>query len=114
MIINDGELVADDTPEALMEQQEGGQIHVVVAPKNGAPLERSRVQDLFQSLPGVRAVVDADGDGQDTLGFKIRTSGHDDPRRDIFGAAVAHEWVLVDLHREHVSLEDTFRRLTQG
>jgi ABC-2 type transport system ATP-binding protein len=59
-------------------------------------------------------VVDADGDGQDTLGFKIRTSGHDDPRREIFGAAVAHEWVLLDLHREHVSLEDTFRRLTQG
>ena len=114
VIINDGELVADDTPEALMEQQEGGQIHVVVAPRNGTPLERERVQEHFQGLPGVRSVAHTDGDGQGTLGFKIRTSGTDDPRRDIFGAAVAQDWVLLDLHREHVSLEDTFRRLTQG
>ena len=72
------------------------------------------MQALFQDLPGVRAVAHADGDGHDTLGFQIRTSGSDDPRRAIFGAAVEQQWVLLDLHREHVSLEDTFRRLTQG
>jgi len=114
VIINDGTLVADDTPAALMEQQAGGQVRIVVAPLNGTPLEQAKVEEVLQAVPGVKAVTPADGDGEGTLGFKIRTSGDADPRREIFGAAVAHELVLLDMHREQVSLEDTFRRLTQG
>ena len=114
VIINDGTLVADDTPAALMEQQAGGQVRIVVAPLNGTPLEQAKVEEVLQAVPGVKAVTPADGDGEGTLGFKIRTSGNADPRREIFGAAVAHELVLLDMHREQVSLEDTFRRLTQG
>ena len=37
-----------------------------------------------------------------------------DPREAIFQAAVQHDFVLLDMHRERVSLEDTFRRLTRG
>lgn len=114
VIISDGALVADDTPEALMERQEGGLVRVVVAPKNGSALESPKVQAVFNELPGVKAVTMTDGDGQGTLGLKIRTASDADPRRDIFGAAVNHDLVLLDMYREQVSLEDTFRRLTQA
>jgi hypothetical protein len=63
---------------------------------------------------GVGAVEALDGEGPGTLGFRIRGSGANDPREGIFAAAVNGDFVLLDLHRERVSLEDTFRQLTTG
>ena len=56
----------------------------------------------------------SDGEGTGTLGFTLRASGSADPRESIFSAAVSNDFVLLDMHRERVSLEDTFRRLTRG
>ena len=114
IIISDGELVADDSPETLTEQQAGAVVRVVVAPRSEEPLERAPLTALFEEIEGVRSVGSLDGEGAGTFGFSIRTKGGADPRRAIFGAAVTHDFVLLDMHREKVSLEDTFRRLTQG
>ncbi|MBI3179967.1 MAG: ATP-binding cassette domain-containing protein [Deltaproteobacteria bacterium] len=112
LIINEGKLVADDTPESLMQGDAAAVIRVVLKRKNG-PLDRDRLRALFSDLPGVRAVESADNEGTDTLGFTLRASG-DDPREAIFETAVHHNFVLLDMHRERVSLEDTFRRLTKS
>ncbi len=114
IIINDGKLVADDTPAALTERDAGAVIHLVVKAKNGTPIDRRRVQSLLSGLPGVRAVDAHDGEGEGTAGFRLRASGTADPRETIFATAVSNEFVLLDMHRERVSLEDTFRRLTRG
>ena len=44
----------------------------------------------------------------------MRPAGDTDPREALFAASVQNDLVLLDLHREAVSLEDTFRRLTRG
>jgi ABC-2 type transport system ATP-binding protein len=114
IIINEGKLVADDTPDALTEREAGAVIHVVVKSKDSAVVDRQRVQAAFSALAGVRHVDIADGEGGTTAGFRVKASGAADPREAIFQAAVANSFVLLDLHRERVSLEDTFRRLTRG
>jgi hypothetical protein len=89
-------------------------IRVVVKVKAGTRLDDGQVRGVLSALPGVRAVQPKDGEGNGTLGYTLRAIGGDDPREAIFAAAVSHGFVLLDLHREKVSLEDTFRRLTSN
>jgi ABC-2 type transport system ATP-binding protein len=114
LIISDGQLVADDTPDALVEREAGGLVRVVVKARNGEAIDAEEVQFLFSNVGGVRAVDAAEGDGEGTLGFALKTQGDEDPREGLFKIAVENNLVLLDLHREQVSLEDTFRRLTRG
>jgi len=114
IIINEGKLVADDTPAALSEGDAGAVIHVVAKGINGSPLDRQRLSSLLGGVPGVRSIDTVDGEGENTAGFRLRASGAADPREAIFKAAVKNDFVLLDMHRERVSLEDTFRRLTRG
>ena len=113
IIINEGKLVADDKTETLTTGQTGTVIKIVVKSKN-AGLDEGKVRGILNSLPGVSAVDRHDSEGAGTLGFSLRASGTNDPREAIFSAAVSNDFVLLDLHRERVSLEDTFRRLTRG
>jgi ABC-2 type transport system ATP-binding protein len=114
IIISDGKLVADNTPDALADQQKGALINLVVKGQNGAALDKDKVKSIFSEVSGVRSVNPADGEGPGTLGFSLRAAGSDDPREALFSAAVSNKLVLLDMHREHVSLEETFRRLTLG
>jgi len=114
IIIADGKLVADDTPDALTEQDTGSVVNVVVKARNGGAVDRDRVQSVLTDLPGVRDVVLGDGEGGGTVGFVVKAQGSEDPREALFSAAVSNDFILLDMHRERVSLEDTFRRLTRG
>ncbi len=114
IIINDGRLVADDSPDALTESDSGAIIHLVIKGKGGTQVDRLQVQASLTELPGVRGLELSDGEGEGTVAFRIRASGSVDPREAIFRAAVDSGFVLLDMHRERVSLEDTFRRLTKG
>lgn len=114
IIIADGKLVADATPEALTDSAAGATIEIVVKGRNGAALEAARIQAMLSALPGVRNVADAEAEGPGTLGFALRAASDVDPRESIFNAAVSNDMVLVGMQRRGVSLEDTFRRLTRG
>jgi ABC-2 type transport system ATP-binding protein len=110
LIISDGKLVADASPEDL-EAREGGTVSVVLASRIGATLETATVSALLAQVPGVQGVEAELGEGAGTLGFKLRFTT-EDPRRALFDAAVKHEWVLLGVRKAGVSLEDTFRKLT--
>jgi ABC-2 type transport system ATP-binding protein len=114
IIINKGKLVADDTPEVLTGAEGRAIVRLIVKSRNGTPLSEGDVRTVLSSVPGVGAVEVADGEGDGTLGFRVRAAGGLDPREGIFRAAVEGRFVLLDLHRERVSLEDTFRQLTLG
>lgn len=114
IIINDGKLVADDTPDALTEHETGAVVQLVVKGKDGAPCDTTRIESVLGGVGGVRSVERSDGEGAGTAGFRLKASGASDPREAIFQAAVQHGFVVLDMHRERVSLEDTFRRLTRG
>ncbi len=112
LIINEGRLVADDSPERLT-GGEGGTVTVVLASRSGAPLVPSTVRKLLETVPGVTGVDAADAEGADTLGFALRY-GREDIRRSLFEVAVKNDLTLLEVQRRHVSLEETFRKLTAG
>ncbi len=115
IIINDGKLVADDTPEGLSEREAGALVRLVLkAADDGRAPGAEKIHSLISEMPGVSSVTSDEGEGRGTLGFSLRTSGDDDPREALFRMAVDNDWVLLDMHREQISLEDTFRRLTIG
>ena len=114
LIINEGELVADDTPDALTGTESGSIISVIVKNRNGHLLEPEKMRALFADIEGVSRVDPRSGEGNGTWGFNLKVTGSSDPREHVFGSVVANDLVLLDMHRERVSLEDTFRRLTAG
>ncbi len=110
LIINDGLLVADDSPEHLSAGQ-GGTIEVVLASSSGSALDAGTVRGWLAALPGVAGVDQEAAEGGGTLAFVLRY-GSEDPRRALFDAAVRQGVVLLEMHRKRASLEDTFRKLT--
>jgi len=110
LIINDGRLVADDTPERLTSSGEGNLV-VQVASRTGAPLDAASLSAQLRAVPGVNGVEAVPTDGPGAASFQVRF-GADDPRRAIFDWVVNNGLVLLEMHRTHVSLEDTFRKLT--
>ena len=110
LIINDGKLVADDSPERLTTSGEGT-IHLVLASRTGAALDAGTVTSVLKSVPGVTGVESVEGEGHGTLGFSVRF-GVEDPRRSLFEAVVKHELLILEVRRTQQSLEDTFRKLT--
>lgn len=112
LIINEGRLVADDTPERLTAAADGGgAVTVVVAHRHGQALEAAKVRATLSAMAGVTTVEEAEGEGAGTLGFRLQ-HGADDVRRLLFETAVKHDLVLLEVRRTQVSLEDTFRKLT--
>jgi len=112
LIINEGKLVADDSPERLV-LGEGGTIHVVLTSRLGNALQAAEVQSILAHIPGVSSVETAEAEGAGTLGFALGY-GKEDPRRALFEAAVKNGLLLLEVRRKHVSLEETFRKLTAG
>ena len=82
--------------------------------RNGHLLEPAKIRELFSDISGISRVETRDGEGAGTWGFTLRAHGLSDPREAVFGTAVANDLILLDMHRERVSLEETFRRLTSG
>ncbi len=114
LIISNGKLVADDTPEALTQGESGAVIQVVVKSPAASQEEAARLQELFERVKGVGRVESQEGEGNGTLGFRLTAQGNCDPRAELFGCAVEHELVLLNMNKERASLEDTFRNLTLG
>jgi ABC-2 type transport system ATP-binding protein len=112
LIINEGKLVADDSPERLA-LGEGGTINVVLASRPGGTLQPAEVRSILERIPGVSAVESAEAEGSGTVGFALRY-GKEDPRRALFETAVKNGLLLLEVRRKHVSLEETFRKLTAG
>lgn len=102
LIIDDGKLVADGTPEQLRGGFSGAAQLVVQleAPEGEA---RAALEALSGSF-GVKS----EGNGR----FRIAVEAGSDLRREVFKLAVAKGWVLLELAQTTPSLEDVFLRLT--
>lgn len=105
LIINEGAIVASGTPAELAGQSEGEQ-QVIVTVKAAAetvePIlrESGLVKDLrlLEQAP-------------DRTRYAVGT-GADDPEEKLYRLAVEQGWVLTELKRETISLEQVFTRLT--
>ena len=105
MIIDRGRIVASGTPDSLRESWVGTTTLRVTLKEAG-----DGVAERLAAVAGVTAVRP----GGEAGSFLLDCAAGADPREEVFRAAVAADWVLLELLRERASLEDIFVRLTTG
>ncbi|MDA3899161.1 MAG: ATP-binding cassette domain-containing protein [Spirochaetes bacterium] len=109
IIINAGEIVADDTTENIQSATENT-LSVKVS-LTGAALEE--VCDTLKEINGVLSIRDSfDKDG--LVSVVLETVSSRDLRPEVFKKAVEKGWIIYDLGRDQDSLEKVFRNLTLG
>ncbi len=107
LIINEGEIAASGTPEEL-HSVAGGEDSIYVAIKaddEGVPEKLSRIS----GVTAVKKVGDLD-DGY--IRFLLKSKDGARVGEEVFRAAVENGWTINELHRETLSLEDIFLKLT--
>jgi ABC-2 type transport system ATP-binding protein len=105
LIIDRGRIVAEGTPAELRGKLAGSPV-VRVAVSGNVP-----AREALAHLPGVTAVDVEEAPGETRA--RVLCAPNADPREEIFRLAVERGWVLRELSREALSLEDVFVRLTR-
>ncbi len=104
LIINNGVIVAEDTPEELGRRLAGGeQVRVVV----GDPVEERKLMQALRAVPGVREVSAAGGNA-----FHVMMEPEARTRSEIARTIVENGWPLMELRPSGLTLEDIFLQLT--
>lgn len=114
IIINNGQLIADATPEQLGAQAHGGvRMMATLRVRGEAALDAARIQQALSTLPLVTRVEPAGAAQAREASFLVAASGNDDALREsLFDLAVAEQLILSNLQKQEASLEETFQRLT--
>jgi ABC-2 type transport system ATP-binding protein len=105
LIIDRGRIVAEGTVSELEDRLAG--TPVVRAAFAG----RVEASGALAALPGVISV--SEEPGEDETRVRLECAPGADPREEVFRTAVSRGWVLRELTREALSLEDVFVRLTR-
>ena len=106
LIINNGNIVAQGTPQELMTRSSGTTVYLTI--KGG---------DVQTQLSGAGFVKKAEKIGEGKEGFiRLAVQGADgrDVSLDLFKMAVEKGWLISELKAETASLEDVFAKLTRG
>ncbi|HEX7180627.1 MAG TPA: ATP-binding cassette domain-containing protein [Thermoanaerobaculia bacterium] len=106
MIIDRGRIVAEGTPESLRQGSLGNpavRLTIKEAPAGAG--------ELLSQLPGVTGVRPGAG-GSEGGAWVVEHEPGTDPRESLFLEVVQRGWVLLEMTRERVTLEDIFVRLT--
>lgn len=117
IIINQGTLVADDTPEALVQGGDGFTVALTLKARGPSNLTAENALARIETLPGVKQVTVQAPTGHhdhDTVSLIVRGKNDADLRELLFDAAVDNAWRVLEMRRENQSLEQTFQRLTQN
>lgn len=104
IIINKGQLVANDKLSSLKQQQQGEHIVQVQFKENVQQQDLSQIPSVasIEIIPGLAA------------GFRIRTAEPELVRKAVVSYAVDNNLNIVSLQSEEQRLEDIFRDLTQS
>jgi len=101
IIINKGELVADDKLSNLRQQSSSSNVVKV-------GFKESLEKELLEKLPAARSVSKTDSNN-----WQLATDNPEQLRKQILELSLQHNLNIVSLHSENQSLEDVFRSLTQ-
>jgi len=112
LIIHDGKIVADGSPEQLQREFQGAES---IAIELRAPLTHplDHIAPKLRSLPGVTN-VELLSQGDTLFRFHVYAEKGADVREGVFRLAVAEGWALLELHRKVTSLEEVFHKLTRA
>jgi len=106
IIINDGKLEADDSPENLMARMQGAESLLLEI--DGPP---EQVEERLTAVPGVHGLVRKNGHGGRTS-WEVETDKEANIRSEIARAVVESGWGLYEIRSVGMSLEDIFLKLT--
>jgi len=106
VIMNKGQLVADDTAEMLKESKSNSFITNITLEFT----KDENIQNIFQKLDAVSS-VDIDV-SKNQIKIKLTTSK--DVRSDIYKLIKSQDWILLEMVQETESLEHIFKELTKG
>jgi ABC-2 type transport system ATP-binding protein len=101
IIINKGEIVADDKLSALQERNKDKHA-VIVAFKEQVD------KSLFENIHGIESFEQLHNSN-----FKLQTSNPESVRKQILEISLQNNLNIVSLQSENQSLEEVFRSLTQ-
>ena len=106
LIINEGRLVANGTPEELAGRTKGQEVvHISIR----GP--REEIEAKLNELSFVSDFKCVKGDDE-VLGYRIASQKGKNAAEEIFQFVVENHWSLSELRQETVSLEDVFLQLT--
>ena len=110
IIINDGKIVADGTPDQLQHEFRGSDI---ISVELKADVENG-MTDIFPKVKALAHVenVQYQNPSPGVHRLLISAAKGSDIREDIFRQAVSEKWLLLEIHREATSLEEVFHKLT--
>lgn len=108
VIINEGKIVADGTPDELQHRFQGKPVITLeVHGENAGDIEK------VNALHGVETVERLADPEPNVVALQISTEPGTDPRGDIFRLCVQQGWTLLGMTRNVESLENIFRSLTR-
>jgi ABC-2 type transport system ATP-binding protein len=104
LIINDGKIVAEDTPSRLSARVRGAE-HIFLQVAKPAP-------EIPAELEKIKGVLGVQAKDAATDTFEIETTLGTDRRADIAAMAVQRGWGLLELRPVGMTLEEVFLKLT--
>jgi ABC-2 type transport system ATP-binding protein len=106
IIINNGEIVADDKLSNLQRAKKDE--HAVIV-----QFQEAIDKNLLQQMHDVQKVEHMQTTGYGSHGYRIRTSNLEAVRKQILELSLQHNLNIVSLQNESQTLEDVFRILTE-
>ncbi|MCP4630869.1 MAG: ATP-binding cassette domain-containing protein [bacterium] len=107
VIINRGEIVADDSTESLKESA-GNKKHIQLCLQQADFKSVDTLLSTIDGITGIQRIEESD----DELEIKIGCRSAVDPRAEIYRKIKQTDWVVLDFHQESQTLETIFRELT--
>lgn len=107
VIINEGRVVAQDTPENLTRQLKGAE-RLFVEVEGPA----SQVEEKIKGLPGITQVTLKGSSQEGRSGFYVESELQRDIRKNLASAIVGAGWGLLEMRPVGMSLEEIFLHLT--
>jgi ABC-2 type transport system ATP-binding protein len=105
MIIDKGKIVAMDTPANLVKQLKTGSSLVLEIKGNG-----EKIKESLSRIDSVNSVSFREkGDANE---FFVKGSGEKDLREDVFRCIVKDNYILREMKRQTITLEEVFHQIT--
>ncbi|MFH2012232.1 MAG: ATP-binding cassette domain-containing protein [Pseudomonadota bacterium] len=106
IIINEGRLVAVDTPDNLMARLQKGT--KILAEIEGPP---DVIIKELKSLSGVNNIEKKDAKSENSFTYLIDSASDKDIRKELFAAVSKNGWLMTEIRQIDMSLEDIFLKL---
>jgi ABC-2 type transport system ATP-binding protein len=107
IIINQGRIVADGTPDDLVRKAQRG-ASIVTRIRGPEPV----VREKLSTFPQVKSVESSPAGPNDLFSYELTVEENVDLGEDLFRMAVENGWTMSELRHETASLEEVFAQLT--